>query len=254
MSYVEDMRQRVLVGQASMILYSALATILGKTAKTFILAFILIIVIQVLINRRGKNPLGQAKVKPEEILHGTKLFEEKNARNLQMEDKGLLADMQEQSKFTMYTSVGMFVTLFYFIIFWKYIDSLHALFAQWVADKLALFLAFLIYFEGVFILNQLFMIWGLKKVGKVPIVQVAQSYTVTDKGIVIGGLVGKNTILFPLPEDTYVVKNERRRFVELIRHGKRSIIRIRFYTRRVKRLEEILRKYGKAKPIEQKPS
>jgi uncharacterized membrane protein len=242
------MRQRLLIGQLGMIIYSLLAAVLGKTAKTFILAFILLILIQVIINRRGKNPLGQEKVPAEEVLKGNKLFEEKDVRELQMNDKDLLKDMQEQSKFTMYTSLGMFVAMFYFILLWKYIDPLHQFFLQYTSnDRIALFLAFLIYFEGLFVINQLFMFWGIKKVGKVPIVQTPRSYTITDKGIVIGGLVGKSSLLFPLPPGTYVESNERRKFVELIRHGKRSIVRIRFYTRRVRRLEEILKKYGGAR-------
>ena len=134
---------------------------------------------------------------------------------------------------------------------WKYIDHLHLLFFDYLGnDRLALFLAFLIYFEGIFIINQLFMLWAIKKVGKVTVMQVPQKYTVTDKGIVISGLVGKTTIQFPLPEDTFMNVSEKRGFVELIRHGKRSITKIRFYTKRVKRLEELLKRYGKAKKLE----
>ncbi len=252
MSYVENIRQRALIGQASMILYSLLAAYLGKTWKTFLLAFILIIAVQVLVTRRGKNPLGQEKVKPEEILSDTtKLFEEKSVRDLQMKDPGLMKDMQVQSKFSMYMSIGMFIVMIYFFVLWKYIDSFHMFFIKYVSsDRVALFLAFLVYFEGVFIINQLTFFWALKQVGKAIVMQVPTSYTITKKGIVIGGLIGKNTLQFPLPPGTKLNKNEKRNFVELVKEGKRSVIRIRFYTKRVKRLEEILRRYGKAEPAE----
>ncbi len=251
MSFVENLRQRLIIGQVSMLLYSALAAVLGKNYKTFLLAFIVIILMSVLLNRRGKNPLGQEKVPPETILSGRKVFEEENIRDIQMRDEGIMRDMQEQSKFTMYSSLGMVAAMIYFITLWKYIDHLHLLFFDYLGnDRLALFLAFLIYFEGIFIINQLFMLWAIKKVGKVTVMQVPQKYTVTDKGIVISGLVGKTTIQFPLPEDTFMNVSEKRGFVELIRHGKRSITKIRFYTKRVKRLEELLKRYGKAKKLE----
>jgi uncharacterized membrane protein len=145
----------------------------------------------------------------------------------------------------------MFFSFFYFIVLWKYVPDLHNMLTAYIPnDKVALFLAFFIYFEGLFIINQAFMVWSIRKVGKVPMIQSPSSYTITDKGIVIKGLIGKSTIVFPLPPDTRMRVNERRKFVELIKHGKRTVTRVRFYTRRVKRLEEILRKYGKVKPEE----
>ncbi len=245
------MRQRLLIGQVSMLLYSALAAVLGKNYKTFMLAFLLVIIMSLLLNKRGKNPLGQEKVPLETVLSGKKLFEESNVRNIQMKDTDIMKDMEEQSKFTMYSSLGTVAAMVYFVTVWKYIDHLHMWFLNYMSsDKLALFLAFLVYFEGIFIINQLFMYWAIMKVGKVTVVQTPSSYTVTDKGIVMGGLIGKTTITFPLPEDTFLSTNEKRGFVELIRHGKRSVIKIRFYTKRVKRLEELLRKYGKVKKLE----
>ena len=248
MSYVENMRQRVLIGQLSMILYSALAAVLGKTWKTFTLAFLLIIIVQLALSRRGTNPLGQRRAKAEEILQGKRLFEEENARDLQMEDRELLAEMQEQGRFSLYTSLGMLIVMIYFFVFWPYVDTLRSLFLRYVSsDRLALFLAFLVYFEGVFVLNQITMVWALRKVGKMPVIQMHYSYVVTDKGIVTRGIVGKGTILFPLPEDAVVRRNDARKFVEIEKHGRRTVVRLRFYTRRTRRLEEILRKYGGAK-------
>ncbi len=252
MSFVENMRQRVLIGQVGIIVYSLAAALLGKTWKTFVLALLVIILIQIAISKRGKNPLGQDKAPPNEILTDPKLFEESKAYELQMADRELMAEMQEQSKFSLYTSAGMLIAIVYFMVLWKYVDVLHRLMLSFVGDeRIAWFLAFLIYFEGLFIINQATMIWALRKIGKVPIIQVPRAYIVTPKGIVIQGLVGKSALRFPLPPGTRVRSSERRKFVEIVRHGERTILRIRLYTRRVRRLEELLRKYGGAEKMEE---
>ncbi len=247
MSYVEDMRQRVLVGQVGILAYSLAAAFLGKTWKTFLLAFLVIILVQLSVSRRGRDPMGQAKARPEEILDAPKLFEEDKAYELQMEDKQFIVEMQQQSKFTMYTSMGMIISILYFMLLWKYVDDLYAIFLSSVqSERAAWFLAFLVYFEGLFVINQLSMVWALRKIGKMPIIQVARSYTVTPKGIVIGGIIGKSTIRFPLPEDARIRVDEKRKFVEIVRHGRRTVTRVRLYTRRTRRLADIIKKYGRA--------
>ena len=246
MSYIEDMRQRMLIGQVGILAYSLAAAFLGKTWKTFVLAFLVIILVQLSVSRRGKDPMGQAKARPEEVLDAPKLFEESKAYELQMEDKQFIVEMQQQSKFTMYTSMGMIVSILYFMLLWKYVDNLYMLFLSTAHnDRIAWFLAFLVYFEGLFVINQLSMIWALRRIGKMPIIQVARSYTVTPKGIVISGIIGKNTVRFPLPEDARIRVDEKRRFVEIVRHGKRTVTRIRLYTRRTRRLADIIKKYGR---------
>ncbi|MEB3807162.1 MAG: DUF2208 domain-containing protein [Desulfurococcales archaeon] len=221
------------------------AAVLGKNYKTFILVFILIIIISILQNRSGKNPLGQVKVPPEEVLKGRKLYEEENARELQTKDLDIMKDMQEQSRFTMYTSMGMFIAMLYFFLLWNYVDALYQYVSVYTGPgKLAEFLAFLIYFEGLFVINQLVYIWALRKVGKVTMLQPAPSYTVTDKGIVIKGLVGKTAITFPLPDDIEVNVNEKRKFVELVKKSKRTVTKLRFYAKNPKRLAEVIKRYG----------
>ncbi|MCE4620204.1 MAG: DUF2208 domain-containing protein [Desulfurococcales archaeon] len=242
---IEDVKGRVLIGQLSILLYSVFAAILGKTATTFILVFILIIIISIIQNRSGPNPVGQAKTKPETVLSGRKVFEEENARDLQMKDTGLMADMQEQSKFTMYTSLGMLLAFVYFFALWGYVDDLERLLAPYLGQgRLTVFTAFLIYFEGLFVINQLVYIWALRKVGKVVMVQAPPKYTVTDKGIVLRGLTGGTAITFPLPEDVEVNVNEKRRFVELVKHYKKTVMKIRLYTTNPKRLAEVIKRYG----------
>ena len=242
---IEDVKSRVLLGQLSIVLYSVAAAILGRNYKTFILVFILIIIISILQNRSGKNPLGQEKTPPEEILKGKKLYEEQNARELQTKDLEIMRDMQEQSKFTMYTSMGMLIAMLYFFLLWGYIDRFYEYVAGYTGPgKLAEFLAFLIYFEGLFVINQAVYIWALRKVGKVTMLQPAPAYTVTDKGIVIKGLMGKTAITFPLPDDIELNVDEKRKFVELVKISKRTITKLRFYARNPKRLAEVIKRYG----------
>lgn len=242
---IENVKSRVLIGQLSIILYSVAAAILGRNYKAFILVFILIIIITLIQNRSGKNPLGQEKVKPEELLKGRKLYEEEKARELQTKDTEIMKDMQEQSKFTMYTSMGMMIAMLYFFLLWGYVDHLYEYIALRVGEgKLAEFLAFLIYFEGLFVINQGVYVWALRKVGKVTMLQSPPGFTVTDKGIVLKGLIGKTTITFPLPDDVEININEKRKFVEIVKHSKRTVLKLRLYTRNPKRLAEVIKRYG----------
>jgi len=244
-NFVEDLRYRVIIGQAAIILYSLFATILGWNYKTFILVFALIIAFSIIQNRRAKNPLGQEKVPPENVLKGKRLYREENVRELQQSDTELMKDFQEQSKFTMYNMLGMVAVMAYFFLFWNHIDALYEWVAGYVGEgDLAQFLAFLIFFEGLFVINQLAYWWALRKVGKVTMVQMFTSYTVTDKGIVAEGLMRKSALTFPLPDDVEVVVDEKRRFVELVKEGKRTRTKIRLYARNPKRLAEIIRRYG----------
>ncbi len=243
----EDTRFRVLFGQATMVLYSLMITFLGRSGKTFLLVFLLIIVFSILMARRGgKNPLGQEKVPPERVLEGKKLYEEKNTRELQTQDQGLLLDIQEQSRFSMYNMLGMVAAMAYFFLFWPHVDGLYSLVAAYLGEgKTAEFIAYLIYFEGLFIITQASYYWALRKVGKVPMIQMPQSYTVTDKGIVLQGMVGKTAVTFPLPDKARVAVNEKRKFVEIVVERKRTVTRLRLYARNPKRLYEIIRRYSR---------
>lgn len=241
----ENTWSRILVGQLSILLYSVAAAVIGLNATTFILIFILIIVLTMLQNRSSKNPLGQEKVKPEEVLKGRTLYEENNAREYQTKDTEILRDMQDQSRFTLYTSIGMLLAMVYFLLLWGYVSNLYQIVSTRLGEgKLSLFLAFLVYFEGLFAINQVTYFWALKKVGKVTVLQSPPSFTVTDKGILLKGLVSRTAVTFPLPDDVEVNLNEKRRFVELVKAQKRSIVRLRLYTKNPKKLAETIRRYG----------
>ncbi|GAB6147939.1 DUF2208 family protein [Stetteria hydrogenophila] len=238
----EHLGKRILLSQAYLIVYSALAAIVGRGKLLWlviILFFILMIIVQ---SRLGGGPLGQGRVKAEEVEAGRTLHEENDVRELQMNDKELAVEMQEHSKATMMLSFGTFISLAYFFLLWSKISSIESYLAGkfGIGPKTAMFLAFLIYFEGVFIINQLFLLYTIRRIGKMPVLNMPQGFKITEKGIILKGLVSRQAITFPLPSDVEVVLNEKRKFVELVKHGKRSVTRIRLYTKSPRKVYSLI--------------
>jgi len=244
-AYVENIRTRLLISQVFVLVYSALVAVMGRTAKAFVIVFLLLILYSFIQMRRSKGPLGHGKARPDEVLSAKILYREDNIRELQARDEKLLPEIQEQSKFMLYTSLGSFLSIAYFIALWGYTASLAELFLNRVgSQRMADFLAFLVFFEGLFMINQVAMIYAIKKVGVVKMINMPQSYIVTPKGIVLKGLVMQTAIGFPLPSDVKTKLDEKRGFVEIIKEGKKSITKIRLYSRSPKRLYNIIRKYS----------
>lgn len=243
-SIYESTLRRVLTSQAYMIAYSALLALLGKGWYAFLLIIVFWVVMAAAQSRLGRGPLGHGRASPEEVLSGRKLYEERNVRELQLRDEELLREIQEQSRVTMYLSIAMLVGLTYFLIVWKQVPAIDSYVARYVGGegRLSLFIAYLIYFEGYFIIYQSLFTYSLRKVGAITSINAPQSYIVTDRGIVIKGLVGRSAIKFPLPPDIKLHVDEKRGFVELIRSGSKTIVKIRFYARNAKRLGDILRR------------
>ena len=241
-AYAEDLGKRALLSQAYLIAYSAIAALVGRGKLLWLIIFLFFVVMVLLQTKLGKGPVGQGKVRVEEIEEGRTLHEEKNIRELQLNDQELAKEMYVQSKATMTMSLGMFVALGYFFILWNKIEDIESYFVNnWGLNiKLALFLAFLIYFEGYFVISQLFMLYSLRRVGKMPVINMPQGFKITSKGIILQGIIGRQAIKFPLPEDIAVEVNERRKFVELVRVGKRSITRIRLYTRSPRKVYDLI--------------
>ncbi|MCE4613307.1 MAG: DUF2208 domain-containing protein [Desulfurococcales archaeon] len=245
MAYIENIRARLLISQVFVLVYSALVALLGRTSETFLVVFILLILYAFIQSRRSKGPLGQGKVRPDDVLASKILYKEDNIRELQAKDEKLLPEIQEQSKFMLYTSLGSFLSIGYFIALWGITGRLADFFYGIVGEqRLADFLAFFIFFEGLFMINHVAMLYAMKKVGIVKIINMPQSYIVTAKGIVLKGLVMQSAIGFPLPSDVRMVLDEKRGFVEIVKEGKRSITKIRLYSRSPKRLYNIIRKHS----------
>ncbi|MEM1774552.1 MAG: DUF2208 family protein [Acidilobaceae archaeon] len=244
--YIENTWYRVLSSQLFLILYAILAAFLGINIKTFIIIMVLIIITSYIQGKfLSKGPLGGSSVKVEEVMSAKRLYEEKNLREIQMKDEGLLRDMQPQFRYMMLLNLGLLVGLLYFFLAWGRIGDLHSIFYSFTGnEKIASFLAFLIYMEGFFIINQASMILALKRVGKVLFIVYPNEYIVTVKGIVYKGLLSNTAIGFPLPQNVNAILDTNRGFVDLVNEGKRTTSIIRLYSRNPKRVYEIIKKHG----------
>jgi len=244
-SAVFDIKRRALTSQLYFVAYSAVLAIVGRGPLLYALFFLFIIMTILLQSRRGKSPLGTKKVKPEEILSGRRLYEEKSAREIQMKDEKLLVEIQDQSKATMTLTMSSFVGLIYFFILWRHIYDIEGLIQPHVgAEKLALFLAFLLYFEGFFVVSTGLQLYAMRRIGKMPLYNMPTAFTVTDRGIVLKGLIGQSGIPFPLPDNVKISYNAKRGYAEIVREDEKSIVKLRFYTRNPKKLADILERYG----------
>jgi len=93
--------------------------------------------------------------------------------------------------------------------------------------------------------------WALSRVKKLPALNIPTSYIVTDKGVVIKGLVTTKGVKFPLPPDVRLNMDKNRRFVELVRDGRRTVTKLRLYTRNPEKLYDILRRVALASSQQQ---
>ena len=243
--YYENTWFRIVTGQVYIVIYSLLAAWLGIGWKTFAVIMILIIATTVLQGRIMKGRQPGSKVSPDDVMKSRKLYEEKNLREIQSKDEGLIEDMRSQLKLSTYMFAGTFVGLAYFWIIWPHVPDLHEYLRGFIDNGFIVgFLAFLLYLEGFFIISQATIFIALWKVGKVTTLVMPNEYIVTVKGIVYRGLLSNTAIGFPLSHDVIVRFDDKRSLVDIIMEGKRSVNIVRLYSRNPKRLYEIIRRYG----------
>jgi uncharacterized membrane protein len=237
--------KRLAMSQFFIILYSALAAVLGRTWITFLLILALIVVLGVWQARRSQGPFG-VKAKPEEVEDARELFQEESVRELQMKDEGLAKDIEAQSRALMALNLALLVGLAYFVVFWRFLDPLYLYFKENVVadDRAAHFLAFLVYLEGYFVISTVATYIASRRIGPLPMINMPSSYKVTEKGIVYKGLISKTALPFPLPSGVEVRLDESRRFVELVKRDKRSVVVLRLYSKNPRRLYQIIKRYG----------
>ncbi|MEN2999409.1 MAG: DUF2208 domain-containing protein [Acidilobaceae archaeon] len=242
--YLENPWQRLVQSQVFVLIYAAIAAVLGITLQTFLLALVLILVATYVQNRLfSKNPYGKAR--PEQVLSARKLYEEKNTREIQAQDEGLYLDMQPQLRYMMWLNLSLLPGLAYFFLAWGRLGDLQAFLKTYFESELIVnFLAFLIYMEGFFVVNQLALLLAANRVGKVSFINYPTEYTVTSAGIVYRSFISSTAIPFPLPQSIDVRMDEKRSFVDLVTEGKRSSTVIRLYARNPKRLYELIRRHS----------
>lgn len=236
--------RQLLVSQAFIIVYSLLAAVLGSSWVTFALIIVFIVAFTVWQTRRQQPPLGERA--GEEVERGRVLYEERGTRELQMRDEGLVRDFEAQAKVMMTFNMVMLVSLAYFFLLWNHVDDLYQLIKErFVANDVAAhFLAFLIYFEGYFVISTVLRLLALRRAPKMPMITMPSEYKVTDKGIAYKGLLSWTRIAFPLPGDASVRLEERRGFVEIVREKGKMVYVLRLYARNPKRLYQVINRYG----------
>ena len=253
MSYIERMGRTVALNQLYIAVYSALAAVIGVNIYLFLLVFVFVAISMIVQSVLTSSNLNEKSSYVAEILAGKRLFHEDNTRPIQTRDQYIYLDLQEQTKFSLYTTLGVLIGLAYFFALWRYVPDLAAALAYKVMGagvasipplyaRLFLFAAFFIYFEGYFVINQAIIMWALSRIRKLPALNVPSAYIVTDRGIVIRGLITTKGIKFPLPPDVAINVNKERRFVELVRDGKRTVTKLRLYTKNPEKLYDVFRK------------
>jgi len=250
--YYESRLLRLGLGQLYIIIYSVIAAWLGVNLITFAIIMILVILTSYIQSRffRG-NPISAVKASVEDVLSSRKLLEERNVRELQMKDEGLVGDMQSQLRFSTYMLFGTLAGLLYFFIAWGHVPDIYEFVKSYIgSDFLSHMLAFLIYLEGFFIISQLSTEIALRRAGRITVLSMPNEYIVTSKGIVVKGLLSSSAIAFPLSPHVEVRLEEKRGFVDIINSGSRSSTVIRLYSRDPRRLYEIIRRYGLPKESE----
>ena len=244
--YYENRLLRIGLGQFYIIVYSLIAAWLGIGLRTFLIIMLLVVVTTYIQNRFfSRNPMSSVKVRVEDVAGARKLVEERDLRELQSKDEGLIRDMEAQIKFTTILMLSTFVGLVYFFIAWRYVPSLYELLKGYVgSDFLANMLAFLLYLEGFFIISQVSTEIALRRAGRITVISMPNEYIVTTKGIVYRGFLSSTALAFPLNPHVTVRLDEKRGFVDIVSEGKVSSTVLRLYSRDPRRLYEIIRRYG----------
>ena len=237
---------RLALGQFYIIVYSLIAAWLGIGLRTFLIIMLLIVVTTYIQNRLfSRNPMSSVKVRVEDVAGARKLVEERDLRELQAKDEGLIRDMEAQIKFTTILMLSTLVGLVYFFIAWRHVPSLYELLKGYVgSDFLANMLAFLLYLEGFFIISQVSTEIALRRAGRITVISMPNEYIVTTKGIVYRGFLSSTALAFPLNPQVTIRLDEKRGFVDIVSEGKVSSTVLRLYSRDPRRLYEIIRRYG----------
>jgi uncharacterized membrane protein len=230
-----------------------LAAVLAVAPRYYLLVFfVYLAVIFVFSFFSSRRSMRGAGVSREEVESARQLFVERNALDVAAADDELIRLYGRQMK-------GMLLSLVLLPVYWAIFDAARRLqpsFEQLlssygVGDKLAGFILWIIAFEVMFLLSFLvrkFTVGSffVSSPSQQP-PMVPASYVVTDKGILVKGAMG-SVIGFPLPEGTKVRVDEKRGFVEIVF---KSGGRVRLYTRRVRRLYELIVRFGRPSETEE---
>lgn len=236
-------KKQLLIGQISIIIFAVIAGLVGKGGAVYWLLILLYFVLFTYIMMRLSRPKGAQKADIVKIESAKTLFEEKNPYELVNQDKEYMKEVSEQMKAMRYNTLLLFPVMIYFVL--AYGPITNTLPRYFENPRLGAFVAFLVLFEGSFLLSRIGQ-WLIerryKKIGYKPIViNVPRSYIVTSEGIVLSGLASKQGISFPLK--SFKINHDiKRKFVELVQESDKGTMKIRLYTRSPEKLYEFLKR------------
>ncbi len=245
--------RQVLLGQVSIIVFSVAGAFFRQYYGYIILAYFVIFF--VVSSRLSKRSISGKKVDLEEFQKAKKFFEEKNAREIMMEDPGLANDMGEQMKIMKVMMLPSIVTMLYYFLLWSRLPAFGDSLSTQLNDQVTgHFLAFFLFFEGGFVISWIGRLIMMRRTDRLVTFNMPTQYTVTDKGILIGGVLGSRPLPFPLEGDIKLNMDEKRKFVEIESASGKNVMKLRFYTRTPKRLYDIIERYGLRKRESKKGS
>lgn len=226
-------RSMILMGQVFMLVLALILAVAPQLYLVALIAYFVVVLGISFVRARGS----QGRVDRSEVERARTLLKEDKALDLAVEDSEYVSAVSKQVKAT-FIPLLLFPLYIYVFRSEPLIENLIKPYIG-ASEALTRFIAWVIVFELLFAINQVLRI----VIGAVePAPAVPAAYRVTSKGILTRGPVG-GVIGFPLPEGTEVRLNEEKNYVE-IRLPKGN--KIRLYTRKARRLYEIIQQYGLA--------
>ena len=177
-----------------------------------------------------------------EIKNGRLLYKAKSdeIRELQVKDKYLVKELKPMMKYSALNFIILIATFAWYPLYFGYAGKVSASSAD-VAFKI---LVYLLGYEtpyAIVMATNLFSQRGMREV-----VQVLNSYEIYDKGLLGMGL----TLRFPVQDLPYnVIVDYSRKFVQFERKRGKVTVKYRLYTKSIKRVVDLLKRYGKISNI-----
>ncbi|MCS7108389.1 MAG: DUF2208 family protein [Sulfolobales archaeon] len=240
MSYVYSKKFMVfsqIYGQAIIFILAITNTYYPQYLNYTFLIFIISMFIMMYVTFRTslKHVVGSES---REIRGGRKLLEVKydDVMSVVKYDAKLNEELKPMMKTTLLSLINTFIILaWYYIYFNVVIHSFEG------ADLTIKFFGFLLGYEIPYVAVTVVNLFTRKSVRYM--IQVIRDFTIYDRGIVGSGV----SIKFPLASNYEVKVEAGRKFVEIAKIDKNSIIRYRFYSKSYDRIADIVNKYGKPK-------
>lgn len=230
----------ILQSQIFAFVFASIMTFASQYYQYFwIFIFVYIIIMSLMTTGLGKRIFSKKDYNV--IISSRKIFEVKRNEvyDLMVKDTKLSEELKPQIRVSLYSFLMMFIMLAYF---WLYSSTVIPITSA--SDLIHIrFLGFLIMYEVPIGINTVLQRMVFLRVLS-HMIQIPYSYTVYEKGITGSGVLLK----FPLENVEALNTSYSRKFVELqIKVSKNIKNRIRFYTKNIERLLEIMKKYGKVK-------